>query len=108
MLRLVTVLLSVASAGGLLLAQTPPSTQPPAASDKSGAYYNFAMGRLYAEMAVEQQNKDYVAKAIQYYQAALKADPSAGIVLEELTDLYINTGRLRDAVTLAEEMLTQN
>ena len=60
MLRLVTVLLSVASAGGLLLAQTPPSTQPPSASDKSGAYYNFAMGRLYAEMAVEQQNKDYV------------------------------------------------
>ena len=97
----------MASASGLLLAQSPQAT-PAASTDKSAAYYNFAMGRLYAEIASDQGNKDYVAKAIQYYQAALKLDPSAGIVLEELTDLYISTGRLRDAVTQAEDMLTQN
>ncbi len=112
MLRLATALLCLASAGGLLLAQTPQDTQTPTASnapDKSAAYYNFAMGRLYAEMAAEAGNKnDYVSKAIQYYQTALKLDPSAGIVLEELTDLYIGTGRMRDAETLAEDMLTQN
>lgn len=97
----------MASASGLLLAQSPQAT-PAASTDKSAAYYNFAMGRLYAELASDQGNKDYVAKAIQYYQAALKLDPSAGIVLEELTDLYISTGRLRDAITQAEDMLTQN
>ncbi len=111
MLRLATALLSVASAGSLLLAQTPQDTKTPAASsapDKSAAYYNFAMGRLYAELAGDSGSKDDVAKAIQYYQAALKLDPSAGIVLEELTDLYISSGRLRDAVTLAEDLLNQN
>src|SRR5580658_4178835 len=112
MLRLAKALLCLASAGGLLLAQTPQDTQTPATSnapDKSAAYYNFAMGRLYAELAAEAGNKnDYVSKAIQYYQTALKLDPSAGIVLEELTDLYISTGRLRDAVSQAEDMLTHD
>jgi len=111
MLRFAKALLCLVPASGVLLAQNPPAPQPPAANapDKSQAYYNFAMGRLYAEMASEAGNKnDYVAKAIQYYQAALKLDPSAGMVLEELTDLYVATGRLKDAVTLAEDLLTQN
>jgi tetratricopeptide (TPR) repeat protein len=111
MLRLATALLSVASAGGLLLAQTPQDNQASAAStapDKSAAYYNFAMGRLYAEMAADAGSREDVAKAIQYYQAALKLDPSAGIVLDELTDLYISVGRLRDAVSLCEDMLSKN
>lgn len=88
-------------------AQTPAGTTN-APDDKSGAYYNFAMGRLYMVMAESQGNKDYVAKAIRYYQEALKLDPSAGIIFEELTDLYIQTGRLRDAMSQAEEMLKQN
>lgn len=111
MLRLAKALLCLASAGGFLFAQNSPAPQTatPNTSDKSAAYYNFAMGRLYAEMAADAGNKnDYVTKAIQYYQEALKLDPSAGIVLEELTDLYIGTGRLRDAVSLAEDLLTKN
>jgi hypothetical protein len=85
MLRFAKALLCLASAGGLLLAQTPQDSQPTAsnAPDKSAAYYNFAMGRVYAELAADAGNKnDYVTKAIQYYQAALKLDPSAGMVLE--------------------------
>jgi len=38
----------------------------------------------------------------------VEAGPSAGIVFEELTDLYIQTNRLRDAVTQAEDLLKQN
>jgi tetratricopeptide (TPR) repeat protein len=111
MLRIAAALLSIASAGSLLLAQNPQDTQtPPAANapDKSQAYYNFAMGRLYAEMAGDTGSKDDLAKAIQYYQTALKLDPSAGMVLEELTDLYISTNRLRDAISLAEDMLAKD
>jgi tetratricopeptide (TPR) repeat protein len=101
--------------GAILLAQTPqpqtPATQaaPGKDADKSGAYYNFAMGRLYAQLASSEGNKnDYVAKAIQHYREALRLDPTANIVFEELTDLYIQTNRLSDAVTQAEDMLKQN
>jgi tetratricopeptide (TPR) repeat protein len=67
------------------------------------------MGRLYAELAGAYANRsDYVSKAIQHYQEALKLDPSAGIVFEELTELYIQTNRLRDAVTQAEDLLKRN
>jgi len=110
MIRFAKALLLVGSAGCMLFAQnaqTPPATTN-APDDKSGAYYNFAMGRLYMVMAETQGNKDYVSKAIQYYQEALKLDPSAGIIFEELTDLYIQTGRLRDALNQAEDMLKQN
>jgi len=89
-------------------AQTPPATTT-APDNKAGAYYNFAMGRLYAELAASDGGKtDYVTKAIEYYQEALKLDPSASIIFDELTDLYIQTNRLRDAVAQAEDMLKQN
>jgi tetratricopeptide (TPR) repeat protein len=113
MLRLVKALLCAVPLGSALLAQTPP-TPPPANQtgkepDKAGAYYNFAMGRLYAQMASAEGNKnDYINKSIQHYREALRLDPSANIIFEELTDLYIQTNRLADAVTQAEEMLKQN
>ncbi|MBZ5726169.1 MAG: tetratricopeptide repeat protein [Acidobacteriia bacterium] len=66
------------------------------------------MGRLYAELAGSEGNREYVDKAIQHYQAALKLDPAAGIILEELTDLYVQTGKLGEAVSQAEDMLKQN
>src|SRR5690348_13480841 len=114
MIRLAKALLCVPM-GAMLLAQTPqpqtPSTQtaPGKEIDKAGAYYNFAMGRLYAGMAASEGNKnDYVNKSIQHYREALRLDPTANIVFEELTDLYIQTNRLADAVTQAEDMLKQN
>lgn len=82
---------------------------PKTPDNKAGAYYNFAMGRVYAELAQAYANKpEYLNKAIHHYHEALKLDPAASIAFEELTDLYIQTNHLRDAVTLAEDMLKQN
>jgi tetratricopeptide (TPR) repeat protein len=109
MIRSATAFFLIAGLACVSSAQTPNrNTNAPA--DKSGAYYNFAMGRLYAELAGSDNNgrNDYVAKAIQYYQEALKADPTSDVILEELTDVFIQTGRLRDAVSQAEDLLTQN
>ena len=109
MTRSAKALLLVVSMGGLCFAQAPAETANTPDSNKAGAYYNFAMGRLYAELAGAYTNRnDYVSKAIQHYQEALKLDPSAGIIFEELTDLYIQTNRLRDAVAQAEDLLKQN
>jgi tetratricopeptide (TPR) repeat protein len=84
--------------------QTPAATAPPV--DKAAAYYNFSMGHLYAELAGVYGNRsEYVGKAIDFYKQALKLDPGASFLFEELTDLYIQSGRLKDAVTEAEDVL---
>ena len=88
--------------------QSPAATPNAADSNKAGAYYNFAMGRLYSELGQTEGSKDDINKAIQFYQEALKLDPSTGIIFEELTDLYIQTNRLQDAVSQAEDMLKRN
>lgn len=98
--------------GGLLFSQSKPKEPPASANtsaDRSAAYYNFAMGHLYAELAGAYGNRgDYFNKAIDYYKQAMKLDPSAKFLSEELTDLYIQAGRLKDAVTEAQEMLKQD
>src|ERR1700726_1676060 len=87
--------------------QTAAATGPPV--DKAAAYYNFSMGHLYAELAGVYGNRsEYVAKAIDHYKQALKLDPSANFLFEELTDLYIQSGRLKDAVTEAEDILKKD
>jgi tetratricopeptide (TPR) repeat protein len=63
------------------------------------------MGRLYAELFAAEGSREDVTKAIHYYQEAIKLDPKAGLILEELTDLYIKTNRLADAVDQAESLL---
>jgi tetratricopeptide (TPR) repeat protein len=108
MIRSAIALLLASGLACVSLAQTRANANAPAV-DKAGAYYNFAMGRLYAELAGSEGGRnDYVSKAIQHYLDALKQDPAAGMILEELTDLYIQSGRLRDAVTQAEDLLAQN
>jgi tetratricopeptide (TPR) repeat protein len=99
-------LLLAVSLSCLSYAQTGTPSRPP--SDKASAYYNFAMGHLYAELAGVYGNRsEYVSKAIDHYKQALKLDPGASFLFEELTDLYIQSGRLKDAVTEAEDVLRQ-
>jgi tetratricopeptide (TPR) repeat protein len=111
MIRLAKTVLLAIPLGGLLLAQTPsrPAETPADSDNKAGVYYNFAMGRLYAGLAASEGSRnEYVNKAIQHYQEALKLDPSSSVVFEELVDLYLRAGRMRDAVSQAEDMLKQN
>ena len=52
MIRSVNVLFLAGSLACASFAQSAPAAPPtPASDDKAGAYYNFAMGRLYAELA---------------------------------------------------------
>ena len=77
--------------------------------DKAAAYYHFTLGHMYAELAAAYNNRsDYLNKAIENYRAAIKADPGAGFLSEELADLYIQAGRIRDAVVDAEQAVNQN
>jgi tetratricopeptide (TPR) repeat protein len=95
--------------GSLVFAQAPTPTNKPSSDPKADAYYHFAMGRIYAELAQAYGNRpEYLNKSLDHYKEALKLDPSASMVFEELTDLYIQTNRLRDAVAQAEDMLQKS
>src|ERR1035441_3902779 len=110
MFRSAKALVLAVAVGCVTFAQTPQTPdQTGVAPDKAGAYYHFAMGRLYEGLAeLEGTKNDYIPRAIQHYQDALKIDPGASIILEELTDLYVQTGQLRNAVAQAEQMLKQD
>jgi tetratricopeptide (TPR) repeat protein len=92
-------------AGGVVSAQTTGAKT----ADKAAAYYHFAMGHMYAEQAATYGNRgDYLSKAIDHYKQAIKADPSATFLSEELSDLYIQSGRIREAVLEYEDTVRQN
>ena len=55
MIRSAKALLIAVSLGCLLFGQAPVETPKP--DNKAGAYYNFAMGRVYAELAQAYGNK---------------------------------------------------
>ncbi|HEX4593161.1 MAG TPA: tetratricopeptide repeat protein, partial [Bryobacteraceae bacterium] len=89
--------------------QNAPSSPATQAQDKAASYYNYSLGHLYAELAAAAGNRgDYFNKAVESYKAALKADPNATFISEELSDLYIQSGRLREAVAEAEDALKEN
>lgn len=86
-----------------MAAQTAPAAKP---VDKAAAYYHYTLGHMYAEQA---GNKgDFLNRAIENLKLALKADPSATFISEELSDLYVQSGRLREASQDAEEALKVN
>jgi len=95
------------AAGIARCGQTAPA--PAQNADRAAAYYHFSLGHLYAELAGAYGNKgDYLNKAIENYRLALKADPGATFLTDELSDLYIQAGQTRTAVLEAEEAIRQN
>jgi tetratricopeptide (TPR) repeat protein len=94
---------------GLLATAVAPAQTAKPKVDKAGAYYHYAMGHMYSELATSYGNRSqFLNQAIDHYQQALKADPAASFIAEELSDLYIQSGRLKQAVSEAETALREN
>ena len=92
---------------GINLNSKAPIKQGP--SLKAEAYYHFTVGHMYEEMASAYGNRtDYVNKAIDNYRLAMKEDPTASFLVEDIADLYRESGRLREAVLEAETALKNN
>jgi tetratricopeptide (TPR) repeat protein len=90
-------------------AQAPAAPDTAQSVDKASAYYHYTLAHMYAEMASAYGNRgDYLNKAIENYKDAIKADPSTPLLTEELSELYIGSGRLREAQSDAEETLRNN
>ncbi len=85
------------------------SSAPQERSPKSEAYYHYSLGHLYEELAGTYGNRsDYVNKAIENYRLAMKEDPSASFLIEDIAELYRVSGRIREAVGEAQEALKTN
>jgi tetratricopeptide (TPR) repeat protein len=63
---------------------------------------------MYADLASINGSPEYIRKAIENYKLAIKDDPNTPMLSEELSELYIQTGRLREAQSDAEEALKIN
>jgi tetratricopeptide (TPR) repeat protein len=88
---------------------TLPSATKQASSLKASAYYHFSVGHLYEELAGTYGNRsDYVNKAIENFRLAMKEDPSASFLVEDIAELYRMSGRIREAVEEAQQALKTN
>jgi tetratricopeptide (TPR) repeat protein len=76
--------------------------------DRSTAYYHFGLARMYEDMATNAGRADYAAQAIEQYKLALDADPNSPQLQSGLAELYFKLGRIREAVTAAQEEIKRN
>jgi tetratricopeptide (TPR) repeat protein len=96
-----------ASSKKRLVAVTPPSAGQ-TDSDRSGAYYHYGLAHLYEEMAVNAGRPDYATQAVEEYKRALDADPNSLLLQDGLADLYFKIGRIKDAVSAAQDQVKRN
>jgi tetratricopeptide (TPR) repeat protein len=86
----------------------PAPPAPPKQPDKAAAYYHFMMAHMYEEMVSMYGRSDYANKAIEEYRLAIDNDPSSDYLNAGLAELYAKTGRIRDAVLEAQDILKRD
>jgi tetratricopeptide (TPR) repeat protein len=82
-----------------------PAASPAKNPDRAAAYYHFGLAHMYEDMATNYGRPEYATRAIEEYKLALDADPSSKYLNSGLAELYLRTGRVRDAVLAAQEIL---
>jgi tetratricopeptide (TPR) repeat protein len=108
-------LLLTASLAAQQAAPNPPAAQSaqsaesaPHKVDKAAAYYHFTMAHMYEEEMAVYGRSDLVSKAIQEYRLAIDADPTSEFLTSALAEVYARTGRIKDAVSEAQEILKRD
>ncbi len=85
-----------------------PQTSAARKSDKAAAYYHYALAHMYEEQVAVYGRSDLASKAIEEYRAAIEADPGSEYLTSALAELYAKTGRIRDAVLEAQDILKRD
>jgi tetratricopeptide (TPR) repeat protein len=89
-------------------AKPPANNEAPAKIDRAAAYYHFTLAHTYEEQMAAYGRSDLVTKAIEEYRLALEADPTSEYLSSGLAELYARTGRIRDAVSEAQDILKRD
>ncbi len=85
--------------------KAPAKPAPGQAPDRAAAYFHFGMAHIYEDMATNYGRPEYATRAIEEYKLALDADPTSKYLTSGLAELYLRTGRVRDAVMAAQATL---
>ena len=92
-----------------MVAQAPVAAKTPSATpDRASAYYHYGLAHLYEDMAVNAGRSDYATQAVEQYKLALDADPDSRFLQDGLADLYFKIGRIREAVTAAQDQVNKH
>jgi tetratricopeptide (TPR) repeat protein len=78
------------------------------APDRASAYYHFTLAHMYEEQVATYGRSELANKAIEEYRAAIDADPTSAYLTSGLAELYAKTGRIRDAVVEAQDIIKRN
>ena len=76
--------------------------------DRSTAYYHYALAHMYEEEVTVYGRSDLANKAIEEYRLAIDADPGSEFLTSGLAELYVKTGRIRDAVLEAQDIIKRD
>lgn len=107
------VLLSFASSGRMLAQNAIAKTVAPVAAssdatDRSASYYHYGLAKIYEDEASNGGRQDLATQAIEQYKLALDADPGSRLLQDGLSNLYFKLGRIREAVTAAQEQVDKH
>lgn len=80
----------------------------PKTPDRAAAYYHYSLAHIYEELVTVYGRSEFASKAIEEYKLALENDPTSEFLNAELAELYAKTGRIRDAVLEAQEILKRD
>jgi len=76
--------------------------------DRASAYYHYALAHMYEEQITIYGRSELTNKAMEEYRLAIEADPSSEFLTSALAELYVKTGRIRDAVLEAQEIIKRD
>ena len=76
--------------------------------DRAAAYYHYTLAHMYEEQVAMYGRTDLASKAIDEYRLAIEADPTSEYLTASLAELYAKTGRIRDAVLEAQDILKRD
>jgi tetratricopeptide (TPR) repeat protein len=74
-------------------------------TDRAAAYYHYTVAHMYEEQVAMYGRSDLANKAIEEYRLAIDADPTSEYLTSGLAELYAKTGRIRDAVLEAQDII---
>src|SRR6202030_2697779 len=112
--RAVLVLSFLAAASAAQSKPSSPADKPadskasPRRLDRAAAYYHYTLAHMYEEQVTVYGRSELANRAMEEYRLAIEADPSSEFLTSGLAELYVKTGRIRDAVLQAQDILKRD